>query len=406
MSACCEKKGDGLNGLEAVDAMIARLSCVDVECVKLSESFGRVLAAGIFADRDSPSCDVSAMDGYAFALADIVKGGRIRVGGEICIGEDPGRFTQGRAMKIFTGGPVPSGVDVVVKREDTLEGEGWVELKIDLPEIKGGMHIRRRGENGKAGEAVLEKGTLVTGAVAACLANFGHSDVLVYKRLRVGILTTGDELKKVDEPVADWEIRDSNTYSLMGLLSGLRWITFVGSEHAMDDLGETKVKIKAMLEGCDVLFVTGGVSMGDHDYVPQAVEGMGGEIIFHKLGIRPGKPLLGCVAEGGRKMIMGLPGNPVSALVTARRFGFMGMQKMAGFSDVNVCDGAVEVETCDKKTIGLTWFRQVKIVRKGNVELVENKGSGDVVGNGMSDGFIQVSAGEVACGRKMFYRWC
>jgi len=405
MKSCCEPNPK-LNDISAMKQLLGRVVKAMPQTLDLGQALGRVLAQDVIATRDSPACDVSAMDGYAVKISELPTAGQIRVCGELAIGQKPEAREPLQVMKIFTGGPAPAWVDAVVKREDTLEGDGVMSLKMTPEQIIKGQHIRRQGENVKAQEKILSKGQRIDSAAAGVLATFGYDQVLVYAKLKIGILTTGNELKKVNQKTSDWEIRDSNAYAIKAMFANTQWATVLIHQHAIDDLEHTQQCLKHLLETVDVLLVTGGVSMGDHDHVPRAIQNIGGEIIFHKLNIRPGKPLLGAVAAEGKKIIMGLPGNPVSAMVTARRFAVEAMRKMAGFLDHEICDAMVELLPCaqDKK-LNLHSFRPAKIQPSGQAKIIKTQGSGDLIAVANSDGFVYIPAGEMPAGIRAFYRW-
>ena len=401
-------QGSVLYGIEVVDDLMNIVKKKSRESVSLDQSYGRILGIDIRADRDSPGCDVSAMDGYAVKIARLSVG-VMPVIGEIFIGKDPGVFepdeNTNQVMKIFTGGPVPAWADAVIKREDTIESEGAMSLAISIDKLRVGQHVRRKGENGQSEQIVLKAGARITPPVAAVLASYGYAEVEVYCKVKVGILTTGDELKKVTEPVADWEIRDSNSFALSSLFSNMGWVICESADHVIDDLRATEERIRGMIEDVDVLLITGGVSMGDHDYVPAAVKNIGGHIVFHKVGIRPGKPLLGCTFDEHKKVIFGLPGNPVSVMVTARRFALPIIKYLAGFEDSLISDRDVMVIDDDVSVLDLIWFRPVKLGRDGSASLVKTKGSGDMIGTACSDGFVEVPPNQKAGGLREFYSW-
>lgn len=372
-----------------VARLIERLATTGTQRIDLSEAAGRVLAEPVRADRDSPACDVSAMDGYALRLSNAGTDA-LPISGEVVMGRPPEDLPPGHAMKVFTGGAVPVGAEVVVRREYVGEYPGTIVLHPETSDLLAGVgtNIRRRGENVKAGDIVVEPGKAIDAADVTAMATFGASELAVHARVRVGILTTGNELRRVDETPGDGEIRDSNGPALHALLAGFPWIECVATDHARDDADALRETLGDLFERCDAIFLTGGVSMGDHDHVPDVVRGLGCETIFHKLPIRPGKPLLGAVGPAG-KTVFGLPGNPVSVITTARRFALPALVRQAGFT----ADPAppVRVTLCDpdEKTIPLWWYRPVRHVDPGGVELVTSRGSGDVAAAARSDGFIE-----------------
>jgi molybdopterin molybdotransferase len=384
---------------EALAAMVARVEPVGTERVRLPKAGGRVLAEGVVADRPSPSCDVSAMDGYALRLAD-ANPGRIEVAGEILIGRAPPEMVAGRALKIVTGAPVPAGADVVIKREDVEEhGDHIILGDVD---VKPNQNIRRRGENLGEGDGVASAGGVITPTVVGALATFGVVQPLVHERVRVGVLSTGDEVLRYDESPGAYQLRDSNAPGLAALLSRHAWIDVLEPGHVPDDKDETVARIGAMLDRCDALMLMGGVSMGDRDFVPAALEANGVETVFHKLPQRPGKPVLGGVVDG--RPVFGLPGNPVSVLATARALGLPALAVRAGITRWPA-PPVVRVVNADDTTLGLWWRRLVRLVGVGEVELVETRGSGDVPSSARSDGFVELPPGASGEGPWAYYGW-
>ncbi len=190
---------------------------------------------------------------------------------------------------------MPSDADCVVPRELTIESPQRVELNVPLSELKQNMNIRFQGENARVGSCVLEQGTYLTSAAMAGLASVATAQVSVHRRVRVAILNTGDELIPPGQPVQAWQIRDSNGPTLDAALSQHAWIEVVARQRVPDNLQSIQQALQDQADA-DVILLTGGVSMGDTDHVPAAVEGIGGEIVFHRLPIRPGKLCLALFA--------------------------------------------------------------------------------------------------------------
>jgi molybdopterin molybdotransferase len=406
MSGCCAvNKADFAfdSPGEALDALCARLAPVGHEAIAWEQAAGRVLAQGAAADRASPSCDVSAMDGYALRWADC-KPGTITVAGEVQIGEPMPRMPVGKAIKIVTGAPVPEGADVVVRREDTVEHEDSIELPEALVKtLKPEANIRRMGENMAAGTVVECKGRLVTAPVMGMLTTFGLTRPEVFKQVRLGIITTGNEVVPPETTPTQWQLRDSNASSLLALCAQHRWIHLEARTHARDTVDAIESTARDLLGSCDALVFTGGVSMGDHDHVPAIVESLGAQTVFHKLPQRPGKPVLGAVLDG--KPIFGLPGNPVSVMVTAHRMLIPALAVRGGLDGPTSTPRMVRVINADDKTLGLWWRRPAKIVGADTVALVSTKGSGDVPSAAMSDGFVELEPGQSGAGPWPFWSW-
>lgn len=385
----------------AVTRLVERLSPVSTETVALEQSGGRVLAAAVHSDRPSPAADVTAMDGYAVRVEDAA--GELPISGEVSIGEPPPPMKPGSAIRIFTGGAIPEGADAVIKREDVEERPSSIFIGPDVS-VESGRHIRRRGENLPEGEMVLDAGIEIDATVAAALATFGVAQPQVYRPVGVGIIATGDEVLAPSEVPTAWQLRDSNT-SAVSVLTGSRpWIELVASERRIDNRELLTKTLGELLDRCDAVFLTGGVSMGDYDFVPEVIADVGGEIVFHRLRQRPGRPLLGAIGPSGQT-ILGLPGNPVSVMVTARRWGMQALRKLAGITEYDPPAPAVALSNDDGDSIDLWWHRLVTIDRDGRATLVQTKGSGDLVSAARSDGFIVVPPGESGPGPWPFYGW-
>lgn len=390
---------------DALTALAKRLSNTQAdESWAAEHPHGRVLAQDVQADRDSPAADVSAMDGYALRMSELQGDEAVPVSGECSAGSPPPEMPLGCAMRIFTGAIVPAEAEVVIKREDVDESGKSIRLTDRAKKANPGDHIRRAGENIAAGESVLPSGTLVTAAQQAAMTNFGVSSPSVFAPVRVCVLTTGDEVGLfTDDAPKPWQLRNSNQAALVSCLSGRPWIDVVNVAHAKDDRDATAQMLADCLQQSDVVLSTGGVSMGDYDYVPDAIKAIGGEIIFHGLPLRPGKPILGAVIDG--KLIMGLPGNPVSATLGCRRMALPLLAKISGQIEWLPPAPTVRLTEPTEKTIPLHWMQLVKLTGDGQAQLVPSKGSGDLVSLGRSDGFVHVPPNESGVGPWAYHAW-
>lgn len=398
MSTATSKLGDPT---EALAALLRALTPVDTHTLALHHAAGRVLAQPLTTDRPSPPCDVSAMDGYALRLSD--SRGRVPVADEVQIGSAPPELPPGAALRIFTGGAVPADADIVIRREDVTETQDEIFIPDDL-DLTPGQNIRRRGENAPAGAPVLQPGQLITPPVAAALATFGVSEPSIHRRVRLTIIVTGNELVPPHVKPQQWQIRDSNGHTLVTMFSPLPWVECLPLRYAVDDKAALRTTVAAALPNCDALLLTGGVSMGDHDHVPAVLDDLGARTVFHKLALRPGKPLLGALGPDGQA-ILGLPGNPVSVMVTARRFALAALRKRAGFTQPDPPASAIQLDNPDTKTLSLTWHRPVRLTVPGRAVLLPSRGSGDMVSAAASDGFVEVPPGAAGQGPWPFYPW-
>lgn len=386
---------------QALSALLNRLEPLGLEPVALRDANGRVLGQSLQADRPSPACDVSAMDGYA--VCGWVRGSRLRVAGEVAIGQSPPPMPTDAALRIFTGGPVPADCEAVIPREQVEEQPDAIGLPHDI-QIKPGQHIRRRGENGPAGQAIVEAGTPIRPAVAAALAACGVAEPRVHRRVRFATIVTGNEVSDVSAEVDPWQLRDSNGPALAALFANRPWVDWRGADQASDDRDLLRDRIDAALADCDALLLTGGVSMGDYDFVPAVLAELGCQIIFHKLPIRPGKPALGAVGPEGQA-VLGLPGNPVSVMTTARRLALPALRRRAGFAQPDPPAACVTLLNPDDRQLALHWSRPVRLVAHGRAELIATRGSGDIISAARGDGFVEVPAKQTGAGPWPFYRW-
>ncbi len=389
---------------DAIAALRSRLVDLGDEEIDSAHAVGRVLSVGLLADRDSPPLDVSAMDGYGVRFSDVTRAidsndGWLPVAHTIAAGMSPANPPPGAAVKIFTGAPVPSEVDCVVKREDTDESEASRVRIPSLPSL--GQNIRLQGENSKAGEQVIRAGEVLANTRAAALATFAGTRVRVRKRVRVAIVNTGDELVSLGQPAEPWQIRDSNGPFLDAWIRQFGWLDVILRQSVRDDFDTLSSAISQAVQQADAVLLTGGVSMGDADFVPDAIRQLGGEIVFHRLPIRPGKPVLG--ASIGGKLILGLPGNPVSVAVTARAIALPLLESLAGKTKAHVPQ--IRLENADSKTLGLVWHRLARTNAAGGVELVDGRGSGDVVALAASDGFVVIPPGKSGPGPWPWLTW-
>lgn len=311
-----------LSAQEAQETIRGTIKPLGTEEVPLSESLGRFLANPIIAPIDLPPFDNAAMDGVAVRSGDTQNASEetpiaLTVIGTISAGEAVGAFQplmKATTYRIMTGAPVPKGADAVVPFEET--GEDGAGLVTITKPIVAGSHIRRTGEDVREGEKILTGGTKVTSRTIALLAALGIDRVPVFKKPRVKVLLTGSELVPPGEPLPPGKIYNSNGFALGAALREIGIIP----ETLMtvpDDPHRLKEVIRASL-GTDLLMTVGAASAGDRDYLPQVFDELHVKKLFHKVAIKPGKPLLFGIFERG--LIFGLPGNPVSALMVFERF--------------------------------------------------------------------------------------
>lgn len=298
------------------------------EYVPLAKASGRVLAANIAADRDYPPFRRAARDGFAVRSVDIASAPcRLRVIGETRAGEPSiHQVAAGQAVEIMTGAPGPEGADCVVMIEYTKREGDDVIIEQSLPP---GRNFVPRGSESLAGATVLRQGTRIDYPQVALLASLGLAKVPVLRQPQVAILSTGDEVIEISESPEPFQIRNSNAHSLAAQVQRRGGIPEI-LPIAPDRIDETRQLIQQGLK-FDMLLLSGGVSMGKYDLVEDIFAGLGAELLFTQVLIQPGKPLVFGAAAG--KPFFGLPGNPISTMVTFEVFGALALERLAGVAD-------------------------------------------------------------------------
>jgi molybdopterin molybdotransferase len=294
------------------------------EILPLRDSLGRILADEIRADRPYPPFDRSIRDGFAVRAADITPGAKLRCIGELKAGDTPQiSVTPGTCIQIMTGAAVPRGADAVVMIEHTrAEGETII---FDRP-VESGQHIVKRGSEAANGHPFVSRGARIGFAEIAAAAQVGAIELQVYCKPRVAILSTGDEVVPAETTPGDFQIRNSNAYSLAAQVSLAGGEPFV-LENAKDTEADLREKISQGLKR-DMLILSGGVSAGKYDLVEKVLRDLGADFRFDAVAIRPGKPTVFGVCQG--KPVFGLPGNPISTMVTFELFASLALQMLAG----------------------------------------------------------------------------
>ena len=311
---------------DALEAILSHTPVLDPEEVDIDHALGRVLAETVIASDDMPPFDASAVDGYAVIAADGAQPRRVL--SEITAGRaDELVVEPGTAMRIMTGAPVPAGADAVVMVEQTTESDGVVTLE-SVP--RPGDSVHRRGQDVFIGQDVLSPGTVLGAAEIGLLATVGRTRVRVYRRPVVAVLSTGDELIEPDQTLRPGSIRDSNRYALLAS------VREAGGEpislgRVRDDEAEQEALIRAGLRRADVVLTSGGVSVGSRDLIKPILRRIG-TIHFGRISFKPGKPTTFATVDG--KLVFGLPGFPVSSLVSFEVFVRPSLRKMQGHQRV------------------------------------------------------------------------
>ena len=315
---------------EALQQILARASVLEAESVDVTSALGRILAEPIVSGREIPPWANSSMDGYAVRASDTREGpAQLRVVGRIAAGALPSRAVgAGEAVRIFTGAPLPDGADAVVPQED-------VEVEGDRVRVPGGVvtgaYVRPRGEDVRRGDHVLSPAQRLGPAEIGLLATLGHSPVRVHRRPRVAILSTGNELADLGTEPGPGQIPNTNTYSLMAQVTEAGAVA-VNLGIAPDRLEAIEERL-AWGRDADVLLSSAGVSVGELDLVREALTRSGAELHLWRVSMRPGKPIT--FGSWARRLVFGLPGNPVSAMVTFELFVRPALLRMSGRLDVD-----------------------------------------------------------------------
>lgn len=312
---------------EAQARLLALAAPLAAETLPLAEAAGRYAAADVTALRAQPAADLSAMDGYAIRFADMP--GPWRVVGESTPGRLPARaLGAGEAMRIFTGAALPAGADsILVQEEARRDGERLI-LDGEGP-LRAGSSVRPAGNDFANGAVLIERGARLTPARIALAALGGHGALAVGGRPRVALISTGDELVPPGAPIRGVELPASNALMLAAMLAGRAAVTDHGI--VRDDSDALAAAFEAAARGADVIVTTGGASVGDHDLVKPVLERLGATVDFWRIAMKPGKPLL--AGKFADTIVLALPGNPVSAFVTATLFLLPLAARLAGAAD-------------------------------------------------------------------------
>lgn len=373
--------------LEMVLLHASGLQGLEAEIEPLLECLNRVLAEPIAADRDQPPFDRSTRDGFAVRAEDAATTATLRIVGQVRAGErwSGTALEPGCAIEIMTGAPMPEGADAVVMIEH-VQVDGGVLRLAEGRSIRAAENIVPRGSEAKAGETVLPRGTSVAAAEIALAAACGLSGLFVYRKPRVAIVATGDELVELDETPADQQIRNSNSYSLAALVAeaGGDAVRLPIARDRRDDLE----KIILQARRSDLLLLSGGVSMGKYDLVEEVLHAMGAEFFFTGVKMQPGKPVVfGRLPASGdfpAQYFFGLPGNPISTQVTFHCFVAPMLRMMAGAltSPPRFAQATLAEDVAGKR--GLTRVLPSHLTHdraRPEVRIVAWQGSGDLAAN-------------------------
>lgn len=391
---------------EALQHIISARTDWGTEFISIEKGLGRILAEDIYADRNYPPFNRATMDGYAIKTGDILekKISSFHVIGEQFAGSSEQRFiNSGEAVKIMTGAPVPDGATAVIRKEDAVQTNGTVSFTVE--QLKPYYNIALCGEDIQKGELVIPQHTSIDFRSVSVLASLGKNMVRVKKMPAVAILSTGNEIKPIDFPVEDFHIRDSNSYSISGFLWQHSIVPSV-KRIVRDNVQSLVSTIQSLLE-YDLLIISGGVSAGDADYVPSALRQCGVKEIFHKVKIKPGKPIWFGVHPNGLR-VFALPGNPFAVQVACKIFIEPFLHSCFGISQTAALQLPISAER--KKKVQFDELFPVALQNENGMSIIPHSfnGSGDISAVLNSAGIARHAAGEndLSIGAMVeFYPW-
>ncbi len=368
--------------LEALDLVLAESRSFGTETILLEEASQRVLAQNVIADRDYPPFNRAAMDGYCFEIEENKVLSSYICVGTILAGGIANRLLQkGECFKIMTGAAVPYPANAIVKVEDSVANNNLISFAVTS--VMPFTNIAKQGEDVNHGEIAVSSNTLINSGVVAALASLGKYMIDVYKLPKIAIISTGSEIKGIMDPVSPVQIRDSNSYTIASFLDKFR-IKPAYRVLVKDEKDELSNHLSKALEN-DILIISGGVSAGDADFIPQLLSESGVEKIFHKVQIKPGKPIWFGKGKNGQ-IIFALPGNPVSVQVACRIFIEPFLRKCFSLSpDTSVSLPLAETRA---KKAKMDEFYPCKIEKHTYSSIIPLKfnGSGDISATLGSDG--------------------
>jgi len=373
------------------------------EVIPLSESLGRLTAEPLSADRPLPPFDRVAMDGYAVRSADLKSPGKLKLTGCVAAGDAPGLTVEpGCCVQIMTGAVLPAGADAVIEVESTQKDGEDIQF---LRAAESGQHFIPEGSEAQPGQEFFPVHQPITAQLIAFLASIGKASVAVTKQPRLAVLSTGNELVGLDQVPKPYQIRDCNSWSILGQAKELG-LPVQALGIAEDSEAALTEAITKGLESADILLLSGGVSMGEWDLVPKVLESLGIVKQFHKVKLKPGKPVW--FGTGSGKWVFGLPGNPVSVQVCFKLFVEGLILALAGHPDPEPQSICLPLQSAARKPAGRETYVAAKLVSdqgKTWVQPVKMGGSGDFSGLGHTQGLFRFDgdATELQAGEPVWF---
>jgi molybdopterin molybdotransferase len=390
LSDDCFAFGGPLLSVEAAEALIAdRVPPVaGVEQVALAAALGRVLVRDLLAPLPLPPFSNSAVDGYAFRHADLAAAGptALRLEGRVAAGQAAPPLSPRTAARIFTGAPMPAGADTVLMQEDAALEAGAVVVPAGL---KPGANARPAGEDVAQGAVALPAGRRLRAPEIGLAAALGCAMLPVAPRIRVGVFSTGDELASPGTPLGPAQTHDSNRFTLLALLARLP-VEPIDLGILPDDVADCAAALRAAAGGHDLLLTSGGVSTGEEDHVRAAIE-QGGRLVFWRLAVKPGRPAALGVIDG--TPVLGLPGNPVAAVVTFLHLARPLVLRLAGAAPEPLPRFTAEAAFAYRKKVGRREYVRVRLRPGGAMPVAEKfarEGAGLLTSLTESDAFVEL----------------
>ncbi len=378
-----------LTVLQAAEIVLQHALPPESETVSLDKALHRVLREPLIADRDFPPFDRVSMDGIAIAYQVFARGQRtFAIEGIQAAGTPPQTLTNpNTAVEVMTGATLPIGTDTVIRYEDLKIAQGTAMIQTE--DVRPGQNVHPRAHDRRAGDIIVPAGKQIGAAEIGVAATIGKHMLEVARLPRVAIVTTGDELVRIQDTPLPHQIRMSNAHALQALLAP--WGIHAAHLHLPDDLKATQQALEATLPHTDVFLLSGGVSAGKYDYVPQALENMGFKQLFYKVLQRPGKPFW-FGERHRRQVVFALPGNPVSAFLNTLRYVIPWLRRSLGMPDAPTPKASLATPFVFKPS--LTYFLQVRLQINEQGQLlawpVAGKGSGDLANLADADAFLEL----------------
>ncbi len=357
--------------LELMPAPTAREELV------LADAWGRVLAESVIADVDVPPEANSSMDGYAIRTEDLKADVILPISQRIPAGTAPEPLQPGTAARIFTGAPIPAGADAVVMQEEAIEDPEGVRF---TAAVRAGQNIRPQGQDLRVGQPLLAAGAKLSAQAMGVLASAGVDRVRVYRRPRVALLSTGDELVQPGQSLAPGQIYDANRFLLTGLLQQAG-VASIRTWHVADSAEATAEVLRAAAADSDLILSSGGVSVGEEDHVRSQVEALGALQIW-RIKLKPGKPFAAGQVSG--TPFIGLPGNPASSLVTFYLLALPALRRLQGMADEPVCGWQLPAGFSRDRPIGRDEYLRVRV--EGGCLVPQGNQSSGVLSNSLESG--------------------